>query len=90
MSHTVNKHYNLCYTPHSKKKVLYLIVVSSKVGDEADMFGANGLDSSLNGHCCPLLHVLRGTCPLGGVIVRQLSHPVSKSDLDISVQWSHW
>ena len=53
------------------------------------MIRADGLHAGLNGDGGPLLHVLCGTRPLGGVVVHQLSDPVSKPDLDISVQGSH-
>ena len=67
-----------------------LIVVSGQVRDEADVFGANGLHSGLDGHRGSLLHVLCRARPLGGVIVHQLPHPVCKPDLDVSIERGHW
>ena len=68
----------------------HLIVVSGKVRDEADVFGADSLHSSLDAHRGLLLCVLTGARPLGGVVVGQLPYPVSKANLDISIEGGHW
>ena len=54
------------------------------------MFGTDDLNSGLDRHGNLLLHVLTGTCPLGGVIVRQLAYPVCKPDLHITIKGCNW
>ena len=53
------------------------------------MFRADSLHSSLDAHR-GLLRVLTGARPLGGVVVGQLPYPVSKANLDISIEGGHW
>ena len=70
----------------------YLIIVSGKVWDEADMFGTDDLNTGLDGHGNLLLHVLTGTCPLGGVIVtKQFPAPPSTQWILITncPSWGH-
>ena len=54
------------------------------------MLRADDLDTSLNGHRNFLFHVIAGACPLGGVVVGQLSHPVCKPDLHITIEGGNW
>ena len=54
------------------------------------MLRADNLDTSLDGHRNFLLHVIAGACPLGGVIVGQLTHPVCKPDLHITIEGGNW
>ena len=53
------------------------------------MFRSDGLDAGLNGDRSLLLHVLGGTRPLGGVKVHELTHPISKPDLNVAVERSY-
>ena len=68
----------------------HLIVVSGKVRDEPDVFRADSLHSGLDAHRGLLLRVLTSARPLGGVVVGQLPYPVSKANLDISIEGGHW
>ena len=54
------------------------------------MLRADRLHSSLDAHCGLLFRVLAGARPLGGVVVGQLPHPVSKANLDVSIEGGNW
>ena len=54
------------------------------------MLRADDLDTSLNGHRHFLLHVIAGACPLGLVVVGQLTHPVRKPDLYVTIEGGDW
>ena len=54
------------------------------------MFRSDGLYPTLDGHSGFVFLLLTGACPLGTIIVDQLSHPVSKSDLNVTIKGSYW
>ena len=54
------------------------------------MLRADDLDTSLDGHRHFLLHVIAGACPLGLVVVGQLTHPVRKPDLYVTIEGGDW
>ena len=53
------------------------------------MLRTDDLHSRLDGYGRLLLRVLTGACPLGGIIVRQLTNPVSESNLDVTIERSN-
>ena len=68
----------------------YLIVVTSQFWNEANVFRSDSLHSTLNGYGGFVFLLLTSARPLGSIIVDQLSHPVSKSDLNITIEGSYW
>ena len=54
------------------------------------MLRPDDLDTSLDGHRHFLLHVIAGACPLGLVVVGQLTHPVRKPDLHVTIEGGNW
>lgn len=69
---------------------MYLIVVASKVGDESNMFRSDDLNPRLEGNGHFLLGRLACACPLGGVVVGQVTNPVCKTDLNVSIKRGYW
>ena len=54
------------------------------------MLRADDLNTSLDGYRNFLFHVIAGACPLGRVVVGELSHPVCKPDLHITIEGGNW
>ena len=73
-----------------KDTATYLIIVTGKIRDKTNVLRSDDFNASLKRHRDLLFDRLARTGPLGGVVVRQVTNPVGKTNLNVSVESCYW